>query len=205
MAFSQSFLRARGQLMFLAGLVLASALIVTLDRQECVPASDVTPAAKFIHVPPAQAKSAWAFVERNRNPATGLVAACDRCTWTSGAEIGSAITATLAAHRAGLITGREMYRELDRMLKTLHGLDPRWLDSQIDIRTARPTGVAAAGGTEPLLTALQLVAWSYPANAPVAAQELDRLRAASAPAGELHRASITLQRSALATAPEHRK
>lgn len=142
--------RARGQIMFLIGLVLASAVVFWLNGLESVPASDVEPASSLVYMPPAEIRASWNWFERNKDEKTGLL--------LSGQDTGHLLRATLAAHRLGLINGRELYHRLHRSLETLDGRAP----------AADPV----------LVSALELIAWSYPANSGEALRLLANLRGA---------------------------
>lgn len=175
----RALVRARGQIMFLIGLILATAVVLWLDRQESVPVSDIEPASTLVYTPPSDAAAAWAWFESNTDPETGLL--------RSGADAGLLLKATIAAHRLGMINGRELYRRLHRTLGTLQKGRPA-LD-------AAPT----------LESALELIQWSYPANSGQAARVLQQLRAAPArhsgaavpPASEAGRWAEILVRAAL--------
>jgi hypothetical protein len=199
-------LRARGQIMFLIGLILATGIVMWLNRLDAVPASDVPPAPRFIYVAPADAKRAWQYVESNRNPATGLVNSNHGSGWTTIGDVGHALQATLAAHRLGLINGREMYERIDAVLRTTAALPPA--SARIDARTGRAIAAENTGDAHAMISALELIAWSYPANSPSALGQLDRWRktppavAPSQPT-ELERNARLLVRAALATRGDH--
>jgi Protein of unknown function (DUF3131) len=203
--------RARGQIVFLAGLIAAAGIVLWLDRRECVPVSDIEPAARFLSPPPAQAREAWAYFVRNRDPNTGLVNANERSGWTTAGDAGHLLQAAVAAHRLGLIDGRELYQRLSLPLKTLSGIATRDAGMRLETGTARTIGAAGTASVEPLVSALALIAWSYPANSRVAARELDRWRAAPQPPGgppapptDAARLSMLLMKIALERGGEHR-
>ena len=189
--------RARSQVIFIIGLLLASGVVFWLDRQECIPVSDLEPAARMIVTPASQVRDAWSYFERNRNVATGLVHANESSGWTTLADAGFTIRATIAAHRLGLINGRELYQRLASILKTLGTVAPQSAAMRLDTRTARPSAVDPAPTIEPLETALELVAWSYPANSLAAERELARWRSAPRPAAAAVAQSTDAERNAM--------
>lgn len=211
---SQGLLRARGQLAFIVGLALASGFLLWLGRQESVPAADVAPAVPLFVSPPEAATELWAYVERNRDATTGLVNAREQSGWTTPADVGHAIRATLAAHQLRLISGRELWARNAALLRTLGALTPGPAGQRIDTRSGH---AADDGGQDadpaPLLSALELLAWSYPANGREAAAQLERWRdvAATPCAGEpaaaesdLARTASALVRLALSRRGDHR-
>jgi hypothetical protein len=113
----------------------------------------------------------------------------------------------LAAHRLSLIDGRELYRRVAAAIKTVDAIPDTEAGMRIDTRTGQPVGGAPGGSGAALVSALELVAWSYPANSREASVLLDRWRPrlaqADTPADagvqtDLERASEMLVRAAIA-------
>lgn len=174
----EAVLRARGQIAFILGLAIASGFLLWLGRQECVPVSDVAPGVNLLAAPPASADELWGYVERNRDATTGLVNAFDGSGWTTAGDIGHAIKATLAAHHLRLVSGRELYARNAALLRALGSLPTEVATRRIDTRSGQALP-DEGGGAGPLVSALELLAWSYPANGREAAAQLERWRTAA--------------------------
>lgn len=172
------FLRARSQLAFLAGLIIASAIVVSIERRQYVPVADIMPSSLATAPATTDVKAHWAFVERNRDATTGLVSVEDGGKWTSLSGVGDTLRALVAAHRLELIDGRTLYASVDSLLVTLAAVPVAPVPGRIDIQAGRVEQVGEAG-VSALAAALELIAWSYPANRGRAAAELERWRAAA--------------------------
>lgn len=159
--------RARGQIMFLLGLIAASAIVLWLNGLESVPVSDIEPASALVYTPPAQLRTSWAWFEQNTDDQSGLL----KSSASPAADAGHLLRATIAAHRLGLINGRELY---ERVHRTIDAID-----------TGTPSGEIG-----PLVSALELIAWSYPANSGEALKLLDELRATPATRAAVTRPSV---------------
>ncbi len=136
--------RARGQLMFLLGLVAASAIILKIESAEFVPVSDVAPRPAILQPSTEDIAPAWHRV------------AADESANVTTAELGLRIKAALAAHRLNLIDGRELHRRVS---------------TAIAIGSGRPPAVTEAAA---YVSALELVAWGYPSLRNLATAELIR-------------------------------
>lgn len=204
MSFGEALVRARGQIIFLVGMTIASGAVVWLNKQDCIPASEVGPVPRLIFTPSAEMKEAWAYVERNRNATTGLVNADDGSGWTTIADTGDALRATIAAQRLRLITGREGYDRTSALLRALAALPETAATQRINTGTGERSDadVRPAGS---VVDALELIAWSYPPSREAALQQLEKWRGAARAAraagpvepGALERHAAALVRAAL--------
>ncbi len=136
--------RARGQLMFLFGLIAASAIILTIEAAEFVPVSDVAPRPAIVQPSTEDIAPVWHRI------------AADESVGATTEELGLRIKATLAAHRLNLINGRELHRRVS---------------TAITIGSGRPPRIAEAAS---YVSALELVAWGYPSLRNLATSELMR-------------------------------
>lgn len=169
-----SWIRARGQLAFLVGLLLASAVILRIERAQYVPIADVVPVPAFLRPSTPEAGAQWAYVERNTDPATSLVSATEGASVTSLAGIGHAIKATLAAHRLNFVNGQELFRRVTALIEAGARIPVVDAGMSISTRTGRPTTEPADESLAPYRAALELVSWSYPALRGIAVKELAR-------------------------------
>src|SRR2546423_4785224 len=69
------------------------------------------------------ARTAWAFVDRNYQPSTGLARAHDTYQYVTIWDVGSALAATYSAHELGLITDAVYGQRIQRALATLSAMD----------------------------------------------------------------------------------
>ncbi len=136
--------RARGQLMFLCGLIAASAIILTIEAAEFVPVSDVAPRPALLQPSTEGLAPVWQRL------------AADESAGVTTEQLGLRIKATLAAHRLNLIDGRELHRRVSLA---------------IAVGSGRPPTIAEAPA---YVSALELVAWGYPSLRTLATSELIR-------------------------------
>ena len=151
---SSPWVRARGQVMFLIGLIVASAIILKIESAEFVPVAETAPLPAILQSTPAEAEAAWARI------------AADESSNVALADLGLRIKSALAAHKLSLINGRELHRRVS---------------NAITIGSGRQIEDSAAAA--PYLSALELVAWSYPSLRNQATTEL--LRWSAIPADHL--------------------
>lgn len=142
---SSPWVRARGQVMFLIGLIVASAIILKIESAEFVPVAETAPLPAILQSTPAEAEAAWARI------------AADESSTVALADLGLRIKAALAAHKLSLINGRELHRRVSHA---------------ITIGSGRP--VEDPGAVASYLSALELVAWGYPSLRNQATTELLR-------------------------------
>ena len=69
------------------------------------------------------ARSAWAFVERNYQPGTGLARAHDTYQYVTLWDIASTLAATYSAHELGLVSDPVYNQKMQRALTTLSTMD----------------------------------------------------------------------------------
>jgi Protein of unknown function (DUF3131) len=69
------------------------------------------------------ARSAWAFVERNYQPSTGLARAHDTYQYVTLWDIASTLAATYSAHELGLVSDPVYNQRMQRALTTLSTMD----------------------------------------------------------------------------------
>jgi len=69
------------------------------------------------------ARTAWAFVERNYQPSTGLARAHDTYQYVTIWDVASALAATYSAHELGLIADAAYNQRMQRALATLGSMD----------------------------------------------------------------------------------
>ena len=69
------------------------------------------------------ARTAWAFVTRNYQPATGLARAHDTYQYVTLWDVASGLAATYSAHELGLITDAVYQQRMERALTTLSTMD----------------------------------------------------------------------------------
>lgn len=155
---SSPWVRARGQIMFLIGLVAASAIILKIESAEFVPVAETAPLPAVLQSTPADAAARWARIAADESAAATLP------------ELGARIRAALAAHKLSLINGRELHRRVS---------------TAIAIGSGRAVDDPAAAS---YLSALELVAWSYPSLRNLATAEL--LRWSALPEDSLMRTAL---------------
>jgi len=136
--------RARGQLMFLLGLVAASAIILKIESAEFVPVAEISPRPALLQLSTEDIAPAWDRISG------------DESANVTTEGLGLRIKATLAAHRLSLIDGREVHRRVS---------------TAIAIGSGRPPAIAEAPA---YVSALELVAWGYPSLRNLATSELIR-------------------------------
>lgn len=136
--------RARGQLMFLLGLVAASVVILKIEAMEFVPVSEVAPRPAILQPSTEDIAPAWYRIS------------ADESANVTTEALGLRIKATLAAHRLNLIDGRDLHRRVSTALA---------------IGSGRPPAIAEAPA---YVSALELVAWGYPSLRNLATAELIR-------------------------------
>lgn len=141
---TSAWVRARGQLMFLLGLVAASAIILKIESAEFVPVSEVAPRPAILQPSTEEIAPAWHRIS------------ADESANVTTEALGLRIKATLAAHRLNLIDGRELHRRVS---------------TAITIGSGRPPAVTEAPA---YVSALELVAWGYPSLRNLATSELIR-------------------------------
>lgn len=86
------------------------------------------------------ARTAWAFVDRNYQPSTGLVRAHDTYQYVTIWDIGSTLAATYSAHELGLVSDPVYNQRMQRMLSTLSNIplfDGVAFNKMYDSRNAR--------------------------------------------------------------------
>src|SRR5689334_23640121 len=69
------------------------------------------------------ARAAWAFVERNYQPSTGLSRAHDTYQYVTLWDVASALAATYSAHELGLLADAPYNQRMQRALATLGSMD----------------------------------------------------------------------------------
>ena len=69
------------------------------------------------------ARIAWAFVERNYQPSTGLARAHDTYQYVTLWDIASTLAATYSAHEIGLVSDPVYNQRMQRALATLSTMD----------------------------------------------------------------------------------
>ena len=144
---TSAWVRARGQLMFLCGLVLASFIILKIEAMEFVPVAEVAPRPAILQPSTDDVAPSWYRISSGES--------ADVPTETLGLRI----KATLAAHRLNLIDGREVHRRVS---------------TAIAIGSGRTPAIADAPA---YVSALELVAWGYPSLRNLATTELIRWNA----------------------------
>jgi len=129
MSFKEGLLRARGQITFLVGLLLACGIAASLQtssasfgpRAAKVRAWDSIPAAgtRALTSEERQAATiAWSYF-RNNTQESGLVNSSDQYPSTTMWDSGSAILALVSAHRLGVIDRAELDDRLTSLLQAL--------------------------------------------------------------------------------------
>ncbi len=169
---TSSWVRARGQIMFLLGLIVASAIILRIESAEFVPVTDVPPTSRLLRPTTEEVARDWTLVA-GQQPDGSI------------ADIGHTIKATLAGHRLDLLTGDELHARVTALIAAGRGFSP---------------GDGSHAG--PYVAALELVAWSSPSLRGAALEELSRwagtpAAVTPAPVSPLQDAADRLLRAAL--------
>jgi hypothetical protein len=202
MTFRQALLGARSHLVFILGLLVASALVIGLDAWDVRPgrsaaairASDQVPAAPHRPLTPeqlAQARDAWAYFARNTRP-SGLADSVAEYPGTTLWDTGSYLLALICAERLGVIDRAVFEARMGAALDAVARLplvsaglpnkayDTRTLAMTDYDGTPSPAGIGwSALDLGRFLVPLSIVAWHYPALAPkaraaIAGWRLDR-------------------------------
>jgi hypothetical protein len=160
--------------MFLIGLVLASAVILRIERAEFVPVAEVRPVSPLLQPESEDAGRQWAFVQRNTHPASGLTALDEGGTTTSLAGIGYTIKAVLAAHRLGYINGEAVHSRVTTLIAAGARVLPEQAGQMLAVADGAVSPVRALEPHTPYESALELVAWGYPSLRAAALAELER-------------------------------
>jgi hypothetical protein len=134
------------------------------------------------------ARTAWAFVERNYQPATGLARAHDTYQYVTLWDIASTLAATYSAHEIGLISDPVYNQRIQRALATLSTMDlfdGAAFNKSYDSKTAkmidRNQRISSKGygwsvtDIGRLLTWLRIIAVNQPQFAPQATAVVNRL------------------------------
>jgi hypothetical protein len=134
------------------------------------------------------ARIAWAFVDRNYQPATGLVRAHDTYQYVTVWDIASTLAATYSAHELGLVSDPVYNQRMQRALTTLSTMglfDGAAFNKMYDSRTARMIDrreqISSKGygwsitDIGRLLTWLRIIAVNQPQFAPQATAIVQRL------------------------------
>jgi hypothetical protein len=99
--------------------MMAVAFVVCASSSEAQSASVVDEGQLYLN----GARSAWAFVERNYQPATGLARAHDTYQYVTLWDIASTLAATYSAHELGLVSDPVYNQRMQRVLTTLSTMD----------------------------------------------------------------------------------
>lgn len=134
------------------------------------------------------ARTAWAFVERNYQPATGLARAHDTYQYVTLWDIASALAATYSSHELGIISDALYKQRIERALGTLSTMDlfdgaafNKSYDSRTGRMIDRDQHVSARGygwsvtDIGRLLTWLRIIAVNQPGFAAQATAVVNRL------------------------------
>jgi uncharacterized protein DUF3131 len=134
------------------------------------------------------ARSAWAFVDRNYQPSTGLARAHDTYQYVTIWDVGSTLGATYSAHELGFITDPVYNQRMQRMLATLSAMDlfdGVAFNKMYDARTAKMVDRNQRNSSRGygwsttdlgrLLTWLRVIAVNQPQFAPQATAIVKRL------------------------------
>ncbi|HXH41695.1 MAG TPA: DUF3131 domain-containing protein, partial [Thermoanaerobaculia bacterium] len=202
MKFRTGLFQARGQIAFIVGLAVASALAVSLDRAQgkpvllvVAPPKGVVEVWKSTPSPVARPLSdderrealiAWQYF-RNNTQKSGMVNSVDKYPSTTMWDTGSALLATMSAERLGIITRSELDGRLATMLGSLArmqlftGVLPNKsydTTSMLMVDYANkpaPDGIGwSAVDLARLVLALRTVAWQYPEQTEAVRQVLRR-------------------------------
>jgi len=134
------------------------------------------------------ARSAWAFVERNYQPGTGLARAHDTYQYVTLWDIASTLAATYSAHELGLVSDPVYNQKMQRALTTLSTtdlFDGAAFNKSYDAKTGkmidRNQRISSKGygwsttDIGRLLTWLRIIAVNQPQFAPQATAIVNRL------------------------------
>ena len=134
------------------------------------------------------ARSAWAFVERNYQPGTGLARAHDTYQYVTLWDIASTLAATYSAHELGLVSDPVYNQKMQRALTTLSTTDlfdgaafNKSYDSKTGRMIDRNQRISSKGygwsttDIGRLLTWLRIIAVNQPQFAPQATAIVNRL------------------------------
>jgi hypothetical protein len=134
------------------------------------------------------ARSAWTFVERNYQPATGLARAHDTYQYVTLWDIASTLAATYSAHELGLVNDPVYNQRMQRALTTLSTMDlfdgaafNKSYDSKTGKMIDRSQRISSKGygwsitDIGRLLTWLRIIAVNQPQFAPQATAIVNRL------------------------------
>ncbi|HYS79856.1 MAG TPA: DUF3131 domain-containing protein [Anaeromyxobacteraceae bacterium] len=175
-------------------------LAMALIAGEAPPSGDAAPGAPLSEEDLAAARVAWAYFERNYQPATGMVSSIDGYPSTTMWDLGSSVLATIAGRELDLVDAGAFelrMRTLVRTLATLPLFDGALPNKAYDAATgamtdyqnhpvARGIGVSALDVAR-LVSALLVLARLHPEHAPAVAQALRRWDVCRlAEGGELH-------------------
>jgi hypothetical protein len=201
--FLRGLLAGRSHLAVLLGLGAAAVTAGAVQRlvPEAAPPSSfeaVAPPAHELPLRPhgpldareeALARAAWAYVERNTDPRTGLAASVAGHPATTLWDVGSQLLAVLSAEDLGLVPRREAAARLRRTLRSLARLplcDGQLPNKAYDVRTlamVRTDGAPAPSGVgwsaldvARALLPLSVVARRHPDLAPLVQEAVSRWR-----------------------------
>jgi len=134
------------------------------------------------------ARTAWAFVDRNYEPATGLVRGHDTYQYVTIWDIASTLAATYSAHELGLLREPVYNQRMQRLLSTLSTMDlfdgtafNKFYDSRTAKMVDRRQQPSSKGygwsitDIGRLLTWLKIIAVNQPQFAPQATAIVQRL------------------------------
>lgn len=134
------------------------------------------------------ARTAWAFVERNYVPSTGLARAHDSYQFLTVWDIASLLAATYSAHGLGLITDATYHQRTQKVLTTLASMplfEGAAFNKMYDAHTGRMVGRDLKPSTKGigwsaidmgrLLVWLRIVAVNHPQHMPLATAIVERL------------------------------
>ena len=134
------------------------------------------------------ARTAWAFVDRNYQPSTGLSRAHDTYQYVTIWDIASTLAATYSAHELGLITDPVYNQRMQRVLATLSTMDlfdraafNKSYDSKTGKMIDRDQRISSKGygwsttDIGRLLTWLRIIAVNQPQFSPQATAIVNRL------------------------------
>ena len=193
MTFLRGLLAGRSHVAFLVGLAGAFAVAWQVDRNVAARATSLEAAAPPAAALPlravggplrpgerALARAAWEYLDRNVDPATGLVPSVKGHPVTTLWDLGGQLMAVLAAEDLGLVSEAEASRRLSRALASLAGLplcEGILPNKAYDVRTLEmvtydgrpaPEGVGwSALDVARVLVPLSLLPWRHPELAPL--------------------------------------
>ncbi len=196
MTFRQGLVAARSHIVFIAGLLCASAMVMWLDQQasgfeqgppnstpgliaELFPPLPLALHTELSEADMAAARTAWRYFVNNTNAKTGLVNAADQYPSTTMWDTGSYFIGLVAAHRLGIIDRSEVDKRLALALASLSRLtlfDGLIPNKAYDVRTLAMVdyhnteterGIGwSALDMARLLISLKLIVSHYPEHAP---------------------------------------